>query len=761
LNVLFASKQNIVTQGGGIKNMEKVNIKLKNCYGIRKFEKEFDFRNKSAFIIYASNGSMKTSFTKTLKNISNGETPKEEVFGRESTYTIENEKNESIKPEEIFVIESYNANFYSKRISNLLMNKSLQDKYNLVTQDILDRKNEFLTSIKSIVGNKVALEEECLQAFKSSSFLETLAILIEGNLSTMEDSGLDFSKIDYLSLFDPKIEAFIKDDKNYRLLSEYGNQYDALVENSTFLKKGMFSQYNATTVNSTLNDNGFFRAGHKVLLQDGVHIKSSDDFEKMLKDEKQKILSDPKLLKQFDQIDKKLSANASLRNFRIIIETYPELIAQLVSYESFKRKSWIGIFKNQVSEVSTLVELFKKAKEDIKKIQEEAQKESERWRQVVDIFSNRFFVPFDVEISNQEDVVLKNSVPTLSFRYKERDEEKEIEHTKLNTILSGGERRALYLLNIIFELEALKQDSKKMLIVADDIAESFDYKNKYAIIEYLMEHYSCGLFNLIILTHNFDFYRTVGSRMLNSHRKHCVMAIKNEEEILVKDGQYLKNVFASWKEQFEKNDTILIASIPFIRNIVEYIDSEESSNYILLTKLLHMINYSDDKTTKEISLEDLEKVINDVWKTNKNVSTGRADKTVYDLIIEVADKIIANPNIDEITLENKIALSMAIRLIAEEFMIQQIIDDCGTDDEIKKIASSQTGKLLSLYKRCPGTNKEMLPILEEVSLMTAENIHLNSFMYEPLIDISILQLKKLYSILLSLSMVTEMSDIIV
>jgi hypothetical protein len=55
----------------------------------------------------------------------------------------------------------------------------------------------------------------------------------------------------------------------------------------------------------------------------------------------------------------------------------------------------------------------------------------------------------------------------------------------------------------------------------------------------------------------------------------------------------------------------------------------------------------------------------------------------------------------------------------------------------------------------------MLPILEEVSLMTAENIHLNSFMYEPLIDISILQLKKLYSILLSLSMVTEMSDIIV
>lgn len=730
--------------------MKKVNIHLENCYGIRKFEKEFDFSEKAAFIIYASNGSMKTSFTKTLKDISNGKSPKEEVFGRESTYTIENEKNEAIKPEEIFVIESYDADFYSKRMSNLLMNKSLQEKYNLVTQDILERKNEFLALIKTVVGSKVSLEEEYLQAFNTSNFLETLAILLDSDISTMEDSGLDFSKIDYQSLFDPKVEVFIKDDMNYHLLVEYGSQYDALIENSTFLKKGTFSQYNATTVNSALNDNGFFKAGHEVLLQDGVHIKSPDDFEKMLQEEKQKILSDPKLLKRFNQIDKKLSANASLRNFRIIIEAYPELITQLVSYESFKRKSWIGILKSQISEVSTLVELYKKAKAEIMKIQDEAQIESARWRQVVDIFSNRFFVPFVVEISNQEDVVLKNSVPTLSFRYKECGEEKEIEHSKLNAILSGGERRALYLLNIIFEMEALKDDSKKMLIIADDIAESFDYKNKYAIIEYLMEHYSCGLFNLIILTHNFDFYRTVGSRMLNSNRKHCVMAIKNEEEVLVKDGNYLKNVFTSWKERFEKNDTILIASIPFIRNIVEYIDSEKAHNYIFLTKLLHIINYSEGKTTKEISLEDLEKVINDVWKTNKNISSDRKDKTVYDLIIEVANNISGNPNTDEIALENKIALSMAIRLITEEIMIQQIIENCGTDEEIKEIDSNQTGKLLSLYKKCSGTNKDVLPILEEVSLMTAENIHLNSFMYEPLIDISILQLKKLYGMLLPL-----------
>lgn len=244
--------------------------------------------------------------------------------------------------------------------------------------------------------------------------------------------------------------------------------------------------------------------------------------------------------------------------------------------------------------------------------------------------------------------------------------------------------------------------------------------------------------------------------MLNYSRKHCVMAIKNDEEIQIKDGQYLKNIFGLWKDSIEKNDIILIASIPFIRNIVEYIDSEKSPEYTFLTKLLHMINYSDGKKTKEICLKDLEAVINTVWKADKKISTGRSDKSVYELIIEEANKISANLNADEIALENKIALSIAIRLVAEEFMIQQIIDDQGNADEVEKIESNQTGKLLSIYKSCIGTNKDLVPILDEVSLMTSENIHLNSFMYEPLIDISILQLKRLYSTLFSLSAEAEL-----
>ena len=42
-------------------------------------------------------------------------------------------------------------------------------------------------------------------------------------------------------------------------------------------------------------------------------------------------------------------------------------------------------------------------------------------------------------------------------------------------------------------------------------------------------------------------------------------------------------------------------------------------------------------------------------------------------------------------------------------------------------------------------SKEIIEILDEVNIMTPENIHLNSFMYEPLLDMDIQELLNLYS----------------
>lgn len=44
----------------------KLNVDLKNCYGISELNHCFDFTNSSGYAIYAPNGFMKTSMSKTF-----------------------------------------------------------------------------------------------------------------------------------------------------------------------------------------------------------------------------------------------------------------------------------------------------------------------------------------------------------------------------------------------------------------------------------------------------------------------------------------------------------------------------------------------------------------------------------------------------------------------------------------------------------------------------------------------------------------------
>lgn len=58
----------------------------------------------------------------------------------------------------------------------------------------------------------------------------------------------------------------------------------------------------------------------------------------------------------------------------------------------------------------------------------------------------------------------------------------------------------------------------------------------------------------------------------------------------------------------------------------------------------------------------------------------------------------------------------------------------------------QTGRLFERFKtEFDGVLDEEINKLDEVNLITPENIHLNSFMFEPIIDLSIDHLVRLYN----------------
>ena len=73
-------------------------------------------------------------------------------------------------------------------------------------------------------------------------------------------------------------------------------------------------------------------------------------------------------------------------------------------------------------------------------------------------------------------------------------------------------------------------------------------------------------------------------------------------------------------------------------------------------------------------------------------------------------------------------------------MIFEIADD----DFVKSITKNQTFTLAKKFIGVFPHKKREIAILNKVNLMTPENIHLNSFMYEPILDMANLHLKSLF-----------------
>lgn len=109
---------------------------------------------------------------------------------------------------------------------------------------------------------------------------------------------------------------------------------------------------------------------------------------------------------------------------------------------------------------------------------------------------------------------------------------------------------------------------------------------------------------------------------------------------------------------------------------------------------------------------------------------------------------ICNSNTEEVILENKVLLSIAIRLELETFLKPILLSN--------NIPLDCTGVQTRYWSESakPYLTDEQKQLVDEVNLMTPEAIHLNSFMYEPIIDMSDWSLKQLYKKVLNLNGIT-------
>ena len=603
-----------------------------------------------------------------------------------------------------------------------------------------------MKEIKKISGinNINEIEKEIIYVFKENNTEDFFTILEKIKQKYIIEEIEILKNIKYKELVNDDIENVLSQEVVSNALGDYMKKYNEILEQSEIYKPGIFDNTRAMISLKSLKDNNFFEANHKIVLENQT-VLNETEFEDKMQEVEDKILTDEEIKKNFKIIEIALGKKAGLRKFKDLLYKNQKLIPLLKDYSNLKKMIWLNYFAYNIDIFNILINLYTKNKERLKEIIKEAKSESTIWEEVTNVFNDRFSVPFRIEVANQEDVILKEESLILNFVYKTGTAEKEVNREKLEDCLSNGEKKALYILNILYELKAKELEGKEYLVILDDIADSFDYKNKYAIIEYLNDIIEKSVFKLIILTHNFDFYRSVSSRLnLNSNN---FFAIKHDNEIVLKKGQYTKNVFMTWKSKINE-PKIFISSIAFIRNIIEYIAGQSDKDYKLLTNLLHYKEIVKDqiKDTNSIVVSDIISIFTNFWHISNQQITITKNKKMVDLIFDTANDITQETTVNEVLLENKIVLSIAIRLKAEIYMINKINNKNITDN----IDSNQTRELMNNMDFSVTNGKEIKTILEEVLIMTSENIHINSFMYEPIIDMSVEYLMKLYTKVCSL-----------
>lgn len=719
--------------------METLNVALKNCHGIRELNAAFSFREGNAVAVYAPNGTMKTSFARTFKDLAESNDTSDHVFpDRTTDRSVTDETGGNLNPKDVVVVLSYDEDLGpTESTSTLLVNPELRKEYEKLQAELMDARDDLLAALKEQSGTKRDVITALSQVFTSQDdkFFDSL-VRIEYEVIQMQDAK--FADLPYDVLFNDKLDPILRTAGVQAELANYVSRLNELLDDSEFFSRQSFTFYNATTVTKSLGANNFFAANHSLVLNGAATsrtITSDADLKELIDEEKRRITDDATLRKKFAAVEKAVEKNAETRKFLDFIAAREDLLPEFENVDKFQQDIWASYLKANEDLFHRVVACYKGTEDRRKEIERQAASESTQWERVIEIFNDRFFVPFRLSAENKHRVALgQETMLKLVFEFEEGGESAGVERADLLSVLSNGEKKALYILNVLFEMEARKAAGRETVFVIDDLADSFDYKNKYAIVQYLKEMADETNFKLVLLTHNFDFFRTLVSRGVVGYKR-CFMAQKGEGKVVLNQAEHVNNPFIrGFKRNFFTDGMQRIASIPFVRNILEYTKGDDDSDYMTLTSLLHWKN-----ETPSITNGELDRIFGSTFAGQENSAWGSPDTPVVDLLFDQADQALVAA--EGINFENKIVLSIATRMQAEKHMVAELNDRSFTD----AIPKNQTQALYQAYKSRGLRVQRSIETLDSVVLMTPENIHVNSFMYEPIIDMSDAALRDLYS----------------
>lgn len=741
--------------------MQTLSVNFQHCFWIKNLISNFSFlESKKVISLYAKNWMMKTSFLKIFEKYQKN-TPQEirdNIFWYPSQHDISVDWN-SIIPSQIFTLGQVDEKYQSWNIATLLINEELRTQYT----NILSLKYRLLERLKEKIGLSIPtsstsleiskLEKKLLKdfAFPEDNFLQWL---LQIELPNQNDL-LVFNGCLYKDIFDDwSIEQIIWSQDFQDSIQNFLDQANNLFNQPqySYLVRGRFSFGQFQEVAQSLQKNNFFSADGNALCL-AWRNQTQEELNAMIVEIEESLHSTP----AFRRIREKLNTTEKWKKLVELLETIPNLLDYIRNLELFRRQLWY-VYLNEIvdDEGNIIFNEIKRLYQSLLTAIANINVQTTQRNKALTIFNDRFHMPFQMQIDNLQNVVF-GEIPVVRFEFRDEDwTPVSKQQSEISNILSQWEKRALFLLNMIFDLEKIKKDiesnpNQEVVIIADDVADSFDYRNKYAIVEYLQELAESQGIYLIILTHNYDFFRCINSRL--NIGDNCKKIVNRESTWTLNiEDAYKKEPWQEWKDKVCSNDTpenekkkYLIALIPFVRNLIEYSVGSRDTNFWFLTHLLHWKQAEwTIPATKDISFTDLLSLYNNYfWLA---IQLQNPNQMIYDYL--------KDESIQWDSLESKILYAILIRLYAEQIMLRelpiinpQVRLDTG-DAQFWFLYRRFVNWLRTLSGRLEHDRERLEDIkrvLNKVSIMTPESIHFNSFMYEPIIDMDIIELKQLYT----------------
>lgn len=699
-------------------------VEMKNAYGIDNLNVNYK-GDKILYqsLIYSRNGTFKTSFSRTLNNLSKGniDVIKDRLTDIPASLKIEfvDENNKLITKDctnrfivfsrELYEKDNMELSNFNQEISLLTIDKDRKEKLNKLMSN----------SIRKIIDSlKLKLKSAGLNVDKSITLLtnkniDTLNIndlyQLLGDIKNVEEK--DISKVNLKNLFQKAYDPI--DNENFiDSASNYINIFNKRMNEELFDEN--FNDSNCLNFLDELKKNNYLSEEKKrgIVLK-GEEYFNYDKIEDIFNDAIKNISSEPSVLVANKELIKSMGTSAEAKKLQKEFKDNPILINQLALG---KKNIIIIALKQQKFEIDEFEKIIVDAKNQYSEIINEAKEKKSEFENALVIYKNRFNPVFDISIINKTESILGENVPILSFKHN-RNKGKNLSESDLRNILSSGERTALNIISFIVEYEANKNNN--LVLVFDDLVETFDYANRHAFIEYIDDLIKENV-SIIILTHNYEFYRTLERRIPQLEK---LSAYSKDGKVYVEANKSLNNDI---EKVFEiTNINQFIYAIPFLREIKIMYKNDTS----LLDNCLH---YKED--TKNITIEMIRNLF------PKMQFSDNSEEKYLTLLYQIADNINTDNQYDIVS---KTILSIACRLKIEEKIIGnnfKLIED---------IDSNQLAQLKEKYKK--DLTDDVLRLIDNVQISTPEFIHCNSFMYEPLVDIDGKYLFDLYDEIKKLS----------